>query len=326
MPIVLLHGLTATRRYVVMGSRALQRSGHRVDRLRRARSWALLAGARAERLRLRAARGGSRGGARRARASSAPCWRAPRWARTRPLASRWPRPSGWPALVLITPSFDPARRARTSELARWDALARGLREGGVEGFVAAYDLDEVPEAWRATVETVLRQRLAAHEHPLAVADALEAVPRSRPFEQPRASWPRSRMPARRRRQPRRGRSGPPAGRRRALGRAIPGARLRRRGAGPPARSPIAWQGGQLSRVDRRARRPRPYVITYRCMSEYALSGTAAATTGSPARWRRSGWTCWRGCALAGRRDRARRRLRLGARHAGADRSACRAGT
>src|SRR5204862_7323729 len=30
IPVVLLHGLTATRRYVVMGSRALARSGHRV--------------------------------------------------------------------------------------------------------------------------------------------------------------------------------------------------------------------------------------------------------------------------------------------------------
>src|SRR5881296_3013664 len=29
-PIVLLHGLTATRRYVVMGSRSLERGGHRV--------------------------------------------------------------------------------------------------------------------------------------------------------------------------------------------------------------------------------------------------------------------------------------------------------
>src|SRR6478672_7678562 len=29
-PIVLLHGLTATRRYVVMGSKALERSGYRV--------------------------------------------------------------------------------------------------------------------------------------------------------------------------------------------------------------------------------------------------------------------------------------------------------
>ena len=30
IPVVLLHGLTATRRYVVMGSRVLERSGHRV--------------------------------------------------------------------------------------------------------------------------------------------------------------------------------------------------------------------------------------------------------------------------------------------------------
>ena len=30
VPVVLLHGLTATRRYVVMGSRALERAGHRV--------------------------------------------------------------------------------------------------------------------------------------------------------------------------------------------------------------------------------------------------------------------------------------------------------
>ena len=30
VPVVLLHGLTATRRYVVMGSSALERSGHRV--------------------------------------------------------------------------------------------------------------------------------------------------------------------------------------------------------------------------------------------------------------------------------------------------------
>jgi pimeloyl-ACP methyl ester carboxylesterase len=30
VPVVLLHGLTATRRYVVMGSNALQRGGRRV--------------------------------------------------------------------------------------------------------------------------------------------------------------------------------------------------------------------------------------------------------------------------------------------------------
>jgi pimeloyl-ACP methyl ester carboxylesterase len=52
----------------------------------------------------------------------------------------------------------------------------------VEGFVRAYDFSDLPDSMRATVETVVRQRLSAHEHPEAVADALEAVPRSRPFE------------------------------------------------------------------------------------------------------------------------------------------------
>ena len=45
----------------------------------------------------------------------------------------------------------------------------------------AYGDPGVPEAWRETVVKVLRQRLSAHEHPEAVADALNAVPRSRPF-------------------------------------------------------------------------------------------------------------------------------------------------
>ena len=63
-----------------------------------------------------------------------------------------------------------------------DLLARALRTGGVEGFVGAYDFSTVPPAWRETVEKVVRQRLSAHEHPEAVAEALEVVPRSRPFE------------------------------------------------------------------------------------------------------------------------------------------------
>src|SRR5260370_3346429 len=86
------------------------------------------------------------------------------------------------ALCLVRPSYDPALPIGPESYAGWDALARGLREGGVEGFVRAYDLAGVPERWRATVEKVMRQRLAAHEHPLAVADALEVVPRSRPFQ------------------------------------------------------------------------------------------------------------------------------------------------
>lgn len=47
--------------------------------------------------------------------------------------------------------------------------------------MAAYGTPRVPAAMQQTVLTVIRQRLSAHEHPAAVADALRAVPRSRPF-------------------------------------------------------------------------------------------------------------------------------------------------
>ena len=105
----------------------------------------------------------------------------------------------------------------------------------------------VPEAWRETVEKVLRQRLGAHEHPLAVADALEAVPRSRPF-QTLAELAGVRAPSvvvasRDEADP-----GHPLAVAERYAQTIPGARLIVEDAGPPARSPIAWQGGQLSRV------------------------------------------------------------------------------
>jgi pimeloyl-ACP methyl ester carboxylesterase len=150
-------------------------------------------------------------------------------------------------LVLITPSFDPENPRPQAELDRWDALARGLREGGVEGFVHAYELDGVPEAWRETVETVLRQRLAAHEHPLAVADALEAVPRSRPFERfdqlTALRAPTLVVASRDEADP-----GHPMVVAERYAAAIPGAQLVVEEPSEPARSPIAWQGGQLSRV------------------------------------------------------------------------------
>lgn len=245
-PIVLLHGLTATRRYVVMGSRALERSGHLVvsyDARGHGRSspapepsaygYELLAAdllAVLDELGLeRAVLAGASMGAHTA------------------LALALAAPERVAGLVLITPSFDPGDRREQSELARWDALARGLREGGVEGFVAAYDLDEVPESWRATVEAVLRQRLSAHEHPLAVADALEAVPRSHPFERIEQLGalriPTVVVGSRDEADP-----GHPLAVAERYAAAIPGARLVVEDAAEPARSPIAWQGGQLSRV------------------------------------------------------------------------------
>ncbi|HEV8152374.1 MAG TPA: alpha/beta hydrolase, partial [Solirubrobacteraceae bacterium] len=120
----------------------------------------------------------------------------------------------------------------------------GLRDGGVEGFVAAYSEPGVPDRYRDTVVTVLRQRLAAHEHPEAVADALEVVPRSRPFPDIAAlsgvAVPTVVVADRDEADP-----GHPLAVGEAYARAIPAARLVVEEEG---RSPIAWQGGQLSKV------------------------------------------------------------------------------
>jgi pimeloyl-ACP methyl ester carboxylesterase len=237
--VVGLHGLTATRRYVVMGSRTLPGSGRRLV-LYDARghgessapadgdySYDSLVGdleAVMDHLEIeRALVVGISMGAHTA------------------VRLALERPERVAALGLVTPAFDPERR---DDFAHWDALARGLREGGVEGFVAASDLHSVPEAWRATVERAVRQRLAAHLHPEAVADALSALPRSRPFE----SWSAlssisaptlvvgSRDEADR---------GHPLATARRYAEAIEGARLVVEEQG---RSPLAWQGGQLSRL------------------------------------------------------------------------------
>ena len=110
-----------------------------------------------------------------------------------------------------------------------------------------YDLQEVPQAWRETVGTVLRQRLSAHEHPDAVADALEIVPRSRPFEDmaqlATISVPTVVVASRDEADPLH-----PLAVGERYAQALPGARLLVEEQGPPPRSPIAWQGGQLSKV------------------------------------------------------------------------------
>ena len=146
-------------------------------------------------------------------------------------------------LVVITPAYTPEDFGDERSLRRWDALADGLRTGGVEGFVEAYG-DKGPEKWKDTLKTVLRQRLSAHEHQDAVADALHAVPRSRPFasrdDLTRIAAPTVVVADR---------DEPDPGHPLAVGELyaslIPGARLVVEDEGS---SPIAWQGGQLSKV------------------------------------------------------------------------------
>jgi pimeloyl-ACP methyl ester carboxylesterase len=244
VPVLLAHGLTATRRYVVMGSRALQRSGHRVIAYDARGHGTSMPAAEGDysyaRLAADLASVLDAAGAERAvlAGASMGAHTAARFALERP-----DRVAG---LVLITPAYDPHSFGSEQELAGWDRLARGLREHGVEGFVAAYDMRGIAPELRATLETVLRQRLAAHAHPDAVADALEAVPRSRPFaaegDLAAIDVPTTVVASR---------DGPDPGHPLAVGEAwarwIPGARLVVEEETTPPRSPIAWQGGQLSK-------------------------------------------------------------------------------
>jgi pimeloyl-ACP methyl ester carboxylesterase len=245
-PIVLLHGLTATRRYVVMGSRLLERSGFRViaydarghgqsspasdptaygyEQLARDLE-AVLDALGIE----RAALAGASMGAHTI------------------LRFALVHPERVAALGIITPAFDPEAAPGTGPEGDRAALARGLREGGVEGFLAAYDFAAVPLAWRETVERVVRQRLTAHAHPDAVADALEVVSRSQPFqnieELAHIALPTVVVGSRDEVDP-----GHPLALAERYAAAIPQATLTVEDGGPPAHSPIAWQGGQLSKV------------------------------------------------------------------------------
>jgi pimeloyl-ACP methyl ester carboxylesterase len=242
VPVVLLHGLTATRRYVVMGSKALERSGHRViaydarghgdsspapspDGYGYGELAADLRAVLDAREVERAVLAGASMGAHTL---------------LRFALDHGDRVAG---LVVITPAYTPD--GEHADLDRWDALSRGLRSGGVEGFVAAYGDPDVPEAWRDTVVKVLQQRLSAHAHPEAVADALACTPRSRPFE----SWaelgeleglPCLVVASRDHADP-----GHPFAVGERYAEAIPGATFV---SEEPGASPLAWQGGQLSKV------------------------------------------------------------------------------
>jgi pimeloyl-ACP methyl ester carboxylesterase len=237
-PIVLLHGLTATRRYVVMGSRQLPKLGYRMIGYdarghgesdpapsRSAYEYADLAddlasvldGLGIERAAIAGASMGAHTG----------------------LAFALAHPERVSALVQITPAFDGTNRE--GDLDEWDALAYGLESGGVEGFMAAYH-PSVDPRWLDTALLVTRQRLARHRHPEAVADALRVVPRSRPFESLRelesVEAPVLVVGSRDQADP-----GHPLAVAQEYARRLPHAELVVEEEG---KSPLAWQGGQLS--------------------------------------------------------------------------------
>jgi pimeloyl-ACP methyl ester carboxylesterase len=235
--VVLLHGLTATRRYVVMGSRSLERSGHRVisyDARGHGESeggdapftYDLLA---ADLERVMDARGVERAVLAGVSMGAHTLLNF--------ALSRSDRVAG---LVVITPAYD----GSVSGIERWDRLSAGLSRGGIDGFVEAYDLEAVDEKLRPTVELVIRQRMARHRDLAAIARALREVPRSRPFptiaDLAAVTGPAAVIASSDGADPEH-----PQRVGEAYAATMPGARLV---LDTPGASPVAWQGSQISRV------------------------------------------------------------------------------
>jgi pimeloyl-ACP methyl ester carboxylesterase len=239
-PVVLLHGLTATRRYVVHGSRALPRAGYRTIAFdarghgasdpptEGGYSYAELAadlGAVLDELlgERRAVLSGHSMGAHTLAAYA--------------LA----HPGHVAGIAAIGPTFVGAVPTPES-LAGWDALADGLESGGVDGFVRVYDQGLDPE-WRETLIRIARERLSRHRHPEAVARALREIPRSAPFEDlaelELLDLPALVVASRDEADP-----GHPYAAAEAWSERLPRATLISEDAGA---SPLAWQGGRLSR-------------------------------------------------------------------------------
>jgi 3-oxoadipate enol-lactonase len=173
-PVVLLHGLSATRRNVVQGSRALLRRGYELiaydarghGASSPAPSYtypdliedleAVLDALDVE----RAAFGGSSMGAATAMA----------------FAMRHPERTA--AVVEITPAYNGAARTGNVDDGAWDAMADGLESGGIDAFVDVAQPAGAGEGWKRIAREAVRQRMERHEHPLEVAKALRSVPRS----------------------------------------------------------------------------------------------------------------------------------------------------
>ena len=175
--LVLLHGLTATRRYVLHGSRLLVREGFRLvsyDARAHGESdpgdgyeysdlaadlLSVLDGREIERATLV---GHSMGAATAVRAAL-------------------DRPERVTGLVQITPAYPGHPYLADDALAYWDRLAAGLESDGADGFMRVFE-PPADERWREPVLKFTRQRVERHLHPEALAQAVRVVPRSAAFD------------------------------------------------------------------------------------------------------------------------------------------------
>jgi pimeloyl-ACP methyl ester carboxylesterase len=239
--ICLLHGLTATRGVVVHGSRHLPRQGYRLisyDARGHGRSAAPPAGSYGydnladDAAAVVVATAGEGRPVLAGHSMGAHTIAA--------LALR--DPDALAGVVLIGPAVVGGPPSE-DQVAAWGRLADGLERGGVEGFLEAYDHGLAP-GWRDTLLRIARRRLELHEHPDAVARALREVPRSIPFEGLDAlgglDVPALVVASHDAADP-----GHPYAVAEAWAEALPAATLI---SEAPGESPLAWQGGKLSRA------------------------------------------------------------------------------
>ena len=240
--VILLHGLTATRRYVLHNSLALARRGYRQ----------ISYDARGHGESSPAGQGGYAyadltGDLRAVLGEQAPeehpvlvghsmgCHTA--------VAHALEHAGEVAALVLAGP-VTLGLPATEETLAYWDALADGLEEGGLEGFMEAYEASlEADPSWTETALRITRERMQLHRHPDAVVRALREVPRSVPFEGleevETLDVPALVVASYDEADP-----GHPYSIAEAWAERLPGGRLV---SEEPGKSPLAWQGGRLSR-------------------------------------------------------------------------------
>jgi pimeloyl-ACP methyl ester carboxylesterase len=242
-PVVLCHGITATRRHVLHGSKALARAGYEVvtyDARGHGESDPAPLGESygypelvADLERVVAAQvgdgrfllGGHSMGAHTA------------------IAYALRHPERVAGLALIGPVY--TGEIEASSLEYWDGLAAALETGGVDGFVAYIDeVQGIDPRWRNSVLRFTRERLELQKHPEALAVALREVPRSRPFgsldELSTLEVPALVVASNDDADP-----GHPFEVAAAYAEALPNARLL---SEEPGESPLAWQGGKLSRA------------------------------------------------------------------------------
>jgi len=241
--VVLCHGITATRRYVLHGSRALARAGHRVltyDARGHGESDPAPGGQGygypalvedlervvAERLgEERFVLGGHSMGAHTAAA----------YALRHPQRIR--------GLTIIGPTY--LGEIRPQALRYWDGLAAALQSGGVDGFVAYIgDQQGIDPRWRESVLRFTRERMLRQQHLDALAEALRQVPRSRPFDS-LGDLGALEIPALVVASHDEADPGHPYAAAAAYAEALPQGQLVSEAEGD---SPLAWQGGKLARA------------------------------------------------------------------------------